>query len=201
MRSHLGTFTLRRVKKCGRASDSLRNPKVNMFAPFSSTVPSPTGTNCSCSGRPRARMSTSSSSAVASMSDAGDDKPSPPVASRRTTVGCILCGGIQIYPGPRYENHLVNEHGAVFDVDFLIELSLFKQKHCRLPALSPPGDENANGVTSNHETGRYCCTCRLVALHVWVIDSYCSSHGCSNRYIAQVRGDGDNDGCPRADGG
>ena len=108
------------------------------------------------------------------MCDAGDDKPSPPppvaMASRRATVGCILCGGVQIYPGPRYENHLVNEHGAVFDVDFLIELSLFKQKHCRLPALSPPGDENANnGGTSNRETGTCCMLCSLAcALHVWV---------------------------------
>ena len=94
------------------------------------------------------------------MNDTSDDKPCPPLASRRTTVSCILCGGVQIYPGPRYENHLVNEHGAVFDVDFLIELSLFKQKHGRLPALSQPGEENVNGGIAGHETGTCrCLTC------------------------------------------
>ena len=99
------------------------------------------------------------------MNAAVDDKdklPSPPppapVASRRTTVSCILCGGVQIYPGPRYENHLVNEHGAVFDVEFLIELSLFKQKHGRLPPLSSTqGDENANEGIAKNETGTHEC--------------------------------------------
>ena len=136
----------------------LRNPKVNMFASLSPTVPTvPTNTNCSCSCR--LGMSTSSSSSAA-MNDTSDDKPCPPLASRRTTVSCILCGGVQIYPGPRYENHLVNEHGAVFDVDFLIELSLFKQKHGRLPALSQPGEENVNGGIAGHETGTCrCLTC------------------------------------------
>ena len=43
------------------------------------------------------------------------------------TVSCFLCGGTQIYPGPRYENHLINEHG-VMDIDFMISITLFKQK-------------------------------------------------------------------------
>ena len=145
--------------KLARESDNL-----TMFTSFSSTVPIDTNWTCSC----RPKMSTSSSSpatTAAAMNDASDDKPSPPPplasSSRRTTVSCILCGGVQIYPGPRYENHLVNEHGAVFDVEFLIELSLFKQKHGRLPALSPPGDENGNGGgIAKHETGTCCCiTC------------------------------------------
>ena len=114
-----------------------------MFSSLRSTVSSSTNNN-SCSYI--SRMSVTN--------DAGDEKPSQaslPLARR--TVSCVLCGGVQIYPGPRYENHLVNEHGAVFDVDFLIELSVFKQKHGRLPMLSQPVEENRNGSTASLETG------------------------------------------------
>ena len=55
------------------------------------------------------------------------------------TITCFLCGGTHIYPGPRltifaplgeleqfsmprYEAHLQNEHGAIFDLDFLISV-------------------------------------------------------------------------------
>jgi hypothetical protein len=40
------------------------------------------------------------------------------------------------HPFSRYESHLINEHGAIFDIEFLIELSIFKQKHGILPPLS-----------------------------------------------------------------
>ena len=137
-----------------------------MFSTFSSTVSTGSKSNCPCSGRLTMSTPSSSSPSEAAMNEAGDkDKlPSPPppapVASRRTTVSCILCGGVQIYPGPRYENHLVNEHGAVFDVEFLIELSLFKKKHGRLPPLplsSIQGDENANEGIAKNETGTHEC--------------------------------------------
>ena len=41
------------------------------------------------------------------------------------TISCLLCGGAHIYPGPRYEKHLMNEHGVIFDVKFIVELTLF----------------------------------------------------------------------------
>lgn len=49
------------------------------------------------------------------------------------TLNCLLCGGTQIYPGPRYQNHLINEHGVVFDADFIISVSLFKRDEGKLP--------------------------------------------------------------------
>ena len=60
-------------------------------------------------------------------------------ASRKKpqTVDCFLCGGTQIYPGPRYENHLINEHG-VLDIDFMIAISLYKKKHGSNPSLEAP---------------------------------------------------------------
>ena len=57
------------------------------------------------------------------------------------TIQCFLCGGIQIYPGPRYANHLVNEHGVV-DIDYMVKLSLYKARHNESPSFSldvPPG--------------------------------------------------------------
>ena len=188
-----------------------------MFAPFSSIVAAGTK-NCSCSARPgmSATPPSSSPAAAAAMNQAGDEKPSPPpplAGSRRTTVSCILCGGVQIYPGPRYENHLVNEHGAVFDVDFLIELSLFKQKHGRLPDLSSSaGDENGNGGVANdatHETGTPVKQLNSIIIcvlsYLRINYSPYSSRRRSNRYTAQVgedRGVGDGDGgCTNADGG
>lgn len=44
------------------------------------------------------------------------------------TVKCLLCGGNQIYPGPRFENHLINEHGVVFEIDLIIKLSIQKDE-------------------------------------------------------------------------
>jgi hypothetical protein len=45
------------------------------------------------------------------------------------------------HPFSRYESHLINEHGAIFDIEFLIELSMFKQKHGILPPLSQTADQ------------------------------------------------------------
>ena len=53
-----------------------------------------------------------------------------------TTITCFLCGGTHIYPGPRFETHLQNEHGAIFDIEFLICVSQYKQLHDNLPDIS-----------------------------------------------------------------
>ena len=45
------------------------------------------------------------------------------------TLDCLLCGGAQIYPGPRYQNHLIHEHGVVFNVEYLIKSSIHKRYH------------------------------------------------------------------------
>eukprot|EP00092_Neocalanus_flemingeri_P026546 GFUD01028770.1.p1 GENE.GFUD01028770.1~~GFUD01028770.1.p1 ORF type:complete len:933 (-),score=290.62 GFUD01028770.1:23-2821(-) len=55
---------------------------------------------------------------------------------RPGTITCFLCGGTHIYPGPRYEAHLQNEHGAIFDIDFLISVSQYKQTYNSLPVIT-----------------------------------------------------------------
>ena len=35
----------------------------------------------------------------------------------------------------RFEAHLINEHGALFDIEFLIKVSLYKSQHSSLPDL------------------------------------------------------------------
>jgi len=59
---------------------------------------------------------------------------------RPGTITCFLCGGTHIYPGPRYEAHLQNEHGAIFDIEFLISVSQYKQTYDNLPVISSGGD-------------------------------------------------------------
>eukprot|EP00095_Tigriopus_kingsejongensis_P008992 maker-scaffold783_size97670-snap-gene-0.20 protein:Tk08992 transcript:maker-scaffold783_size97670-snap-gene-0.20-mRNA-1 annotation:"hypothetical protein HMPREF1544_09400" len=74
-------------------------------------------------------------------------------ASSRKTLSCFLCGGTHIYPGPRFENHLMNEHGAVFDLEFIIQLSLFKQEHGRLPHVEgEPAASNGHWENGNAPT-------------------------------------------------
>ena len=45
------------------------------------------------------------------------------------TIKCLLCGGDKIYPGPRYQNHLIHDHGVVHDVEYLIKSSIHKREH------------------------------------------------------------------------
>jgi hypothetical protein len=95
------------------------------------------------------------------MEDANSSSSASPAAAvPRRTVSCALCGGAHIFPGPRLENHLVNEHGIVFDVDFMIQLSIFKQENAgRLPDLKVP---LANGHAKN---GTYFFTSSHYTVH------------------------------------
>ena len=77
---------------------------------------------------------------------------------RPQTVSCFLCGGTQIYPGPRYENHLINEHG-VLDIDFMIAITLFKQKHGYNPSLEDPAKREDNVTVPNNDTGTLVIWC------------------------------------------
>ena len=71
---------------------------------------------------------------------------------RPHTVSCFLCGGTQIYPGPRYENHLINEHG-VLDIDFMIAITLYKQKHGYNPSLEDPCKSEDRVTEAKKERG------------------------------------------------
>lgn len=66
----------------------------------------------------------------------------------RRTLSCFLCGGAHIYPGPRFENHLMNEHGAVFDLDFIVKISLYKQEHGNLPSFDMSASLNGHSPPS-----------------------------------------------------
>ena len=48
---------------------------------------------------------------------------------------CLLCG--TNYPGPSYENHLLREHGVVFNMEYIIRVSQFKDKYATLPPIIP----------------------------------------------------------------
>ena len=72
------------------------------------------------------------------------------MASNR--LSCLFCGGMHVYPGPRYENHLLNEHGVVFDTDYFIRLSLYKRERGSLPALSElTADKKDNSCQTDEE--------------------------------------------------
>lgn len=66
-------------------------------------------------------------------------------AASRRTIKCLLCGGTHVYPSPRFENHLLNEHGIVFDVDFFVRVSVFRQREGRLPKLEDQMEREAAG--------------------------------------------------------
>ena len=57
-----------------------------------------------------------------------------------STLDCLLCGGTQLYPGHRYRNHLVHEHGVIFGTDFIIEASIHKQSQLTLPKIEMTGN-------------------------------------------------------------
>ncbi|TRY71884.1 hypothetical protein TCAL_08435, partial [Tigriopus californicus] len=80
------------------------------------------------------------------MFDADPAKAAPDCGATpvRRTLSCFLCGGAHIYPGPRFENHLMNEHGAVFDLDFIVKISLFKQEHGNLPSFDVQASINGH---------------------------------------------------------
>ena len=44
--------------------------------------------------------------------------------------------------GPRYQNHLIHEHGVVFDVEYLIKISIHKRDHKnQLPDFVDPSEK------------------------------------------------------------
>jgi len=65
------------------------------------------------------------------------------------TISCLLCGGAYLYPGPRYSAHLLNEHGVVYDIDFIVEVSLHKKTFSSLPAVLIPGISTNLAVSDN----------------------------------------------------
>ena len=78
------------------------------------------------------------------------EDPTPQSAPGR--INCLLCGGTQIYPGPRYQNHLINEHGAVNDVEFLIQITVFKKDNNNtLPDLNALSKKNKESEINQND--------------------------------------------------
>ena len=71
------------------------------------------------------------------------------------TLDCLFCGGAQLYPGPRYEKHLIHEHGIIFHVQWVIQMTMRKKENngalplplpeCQVPSTDNHGNGNANG--------------------------------------------------------
>eukprot|EP00092_Neocalanus_flemingeri_P038837 GFUD01042281.1.p1 GENE.GFUD01042281.1~~GFUD01042281.1.p1 ORF type:complete len:452 (-),score=113.57 GFUD01042281.1:105-1460(-) len=59
------------------------------------------------------------------------------LTAKKGTITCFLCGGTHIYPGPRFSTHLMQEHGVIFHLDFIIQASQYKDSNSSLPPVTP----------------------------------------------------------------
>ena len=73
------------------------------------------------------------------------------------TIICLLCGGAFLYPGPRYMAHLLHEHGVVYDVDFLVQVSLHKKSFSRLPAILAQSNFVSDNFSQTEVTEKSLC--------------------------------------------
>jgi len=56
-------------------------------------------------------------------------------------ITCLLCGGLFLYPGPRYPLHLFTCHGVVENShrDYLVRASVYQMAHGELPMIEHTG--------------------------------------------------------------
>ena len=75
------------------------------------------------------------------------------------TINCILCGGLFLYPGPKYPLHLFTCHGVMDDNhrDYLVRASEYLKAHGELPEISATGGDitmpmngDRNYMNDNH---------------------------------------------------
>ena len=62
-------------------------------------------------------------------------------------ITCFLCGGVHIYPGPRFSNHLLHEHGVVFNQEYIVSVSQYKDSNATFPPLMPSTSRNQYSQT------------------------------------------------------
>jgi len=60
----------------------------------------------------------------------------------------MLCGGTHIYPGPRLLNHLINTHGVLQNIEFIIQASQYMNTYSRLPPLTEESSKSSNNQTT-----------------------------------------------------
>jgi len=69
-------------------------------------------------------------------------------AISKKTITCFLCGGVHIHPGPRFGNHLLHEHGVVFNHEYIVQVSLYKDNHSSLPPISTSSSKPEHSQSS-----------------------------------------------------
>ena len=86
----------------------------------------------------------------------------------KNTITCFLCGGVHIYPGPRFGNHLLHEHGVVYNHDYIISVSQYKDTYSTLPPVVPsnPG-LSLDQFTQTEESVETCSQCAAKPLDVF----------------------------------
>ena len=72
--------------------------------------------------------------------------------SSKTTITCFLCGGVHVHPGPKFGNHLLHEHGIVFNREYIAKVSQYKDKHASLPAVSGNHKHTVSGLEKYSQT-------------------------------------------------
>ena len=67
-------------------------------------------------------------------------------AENLSHITCLLCGGLFLYPGPRYPLHLFTCHGVVEEGprDYLVKASEYQMKNGELPEINTPEDVAMN---------------------------------------------------------
>ena len=74
---------------------------------------------------------------------------SVPVMDKKT-ISCILCGGVHLQSGPRFSNHLLHEHGIVFNQEYIVRISEYNDRHSCLPSVTPASP--SQGVDKSSQT-------------------------------------------------
>jgi len=89
----------------------------------------------------------------------------------KTTITCFLCGGVHIYPGPRFGNHLLHGHGVLYNHDYIMSLCQYKDSNSTLPPIIPSNPSSSlDQFTQTDESIASPCS-RCDAQHLNVFNS------------------------------
>ena len=74
------------------------------------------------------------------------------LTTNHSHITCLLCGGLFLFPGPKYPLHLFTCHGVVEDShrDYLVRASEYQMVHGELPEISHTEDMNISDMNDNH---------------------------------------------------
>ena len=74
------------------------------------------------------------------------------------TINCILCGGLFLYPGPKYPLHLFTCHGVMDDKhrDYLVRASEYLKAHGELPEINATGGGDITMPMNGDRNDNHC---------------------------------------------